>query len=103
LLLLLAPAAPHLAEELWQLTGHGYSIHQQRWPQFDTGLAAAEEFELVVQVNGKVRDRVRVQVGTDEDHVRQLALSLPRISGLLNGQSPRKIIYVPGKIINIVV
>jgi leucyl-tRNA synthetase len=102
LLLLMAPAAPHLAEELWQVTGHPYSIHQQPWPTYDESLAAAEEFELVVQVNGKVRDRLMVPVGADEDHVRQTVLGRPRIAEILDGGTPKKIIYVPGKILSIV-
>jgi leucyl-tRNA synthetase len=102
LLLLMAPAAPHLAEELWAVTGHDYSIHQQPWPQHDESLAAVDEFELVVQVNGKVRDRVMVPTGADEDRVRQLVLSRPRITELLDGASPRKIIYVPGRVLSIV-
>ena len=102
LLLLMAPAAPHLAEELWQATGHEYSIHQQDWPHHDDILAAVDEFELVVQVNGKVRDRLMLPIGTDEDRVRQTVLARPRISELLNGASPRKIIYIEGKILSIV-
>ena len=102
MLLLLAPAAPHLAEELWAVTGHGYSIHQHAWPSYDEALAAAEEFELVVQVNGRVRDRVPLPVGTDEDHVRQTVLARPKIAVLLGGRAPRKIIYIPGKILSIV-
>ncbi|HEV3232933.1 MAG TPA: leucine--tRNA ligase [Candidatus Dormibacteraeota bacterium] len=103
LLQLMAPAAPHLAEELWSATGHEYSVHQQPWPQHDESLAAVDEFELVVQVNGKVRDRLMIPVGTDEDHVRHTVLSRPRVSDLLDGKSPRKIIYVPGKVFSIVV
>jgi leucyl-tRNA synthetase len=102
LILLLAPAAPHLAEELWRITGHEYSVHLQRWPDYDESLSAEDEFELVVQVNGKVRDRFMLPVGTDEDHVRQLALARPRVTGLLDGRQPRKVIYVPGKILSIV-
>ena len=103
LILLLAPAAPHLAEELWRATGHDYSVHQQPWPEYDESLSAAEEFELVVQVNGKVRDRFMLPVGTDEDHVRQTVLARPRIVDLLDGKQPRKVIYVPGKIFSIVI
>ena len=102
MILLLAPAAPHLAEELWRATGHEYSVHQQRWPDYDESLSAADEFELVVQVNGKVRDRFMLPVGTDEDRVRQTVLARPRIVGLLNGGQPRKVIYIPGKILSIV-
>ncbi|MFN2464633.1 MAG: leucine--tRNA ligase [Candidatus Dormibacteria bacterium] len=103
LLLLLAPAAPHLAEELWTTTGHQYSVHQQRWPTYDEGLLAAAEFELVVQVNGKVRDRMLLPVGVDEDHVRQAALGRPKVAELLDGRSPKKIIYISGKLLSIVV
>jgi leucyl-tRNA synthetase len=102
LMLLLAPAAPHLAEDLWVATGHPYSVHRQRWPSYDEGLLAAAEFELVVQVNGKVRDRMMLPVGVDEDRVRQAALSRPKIVELLDGKSPRKIIYIDGKILSIV-
>jgi leucyl-tRNA synthetase len=103
LLLLLAPAAPHLAEEMWMTTGHGYSIHQQPWPSYDAGLEAAEEFELVVQVNGKVRERLQLPVGLEEDRVRELVFARPRVAELLAGKSPRNVIYVPGKLISIVV
>ena len=103
LVILLAPAAPHLAEELWVATGHAYSVHQQHWPVYDEGLVRAEEFELVVQVNGKVRDRVQLPVGIDEDRVRQVALSRPKVTEILDGRSPKKIIYVEGKILSIVV
>jgi leucyl-tRNA synthetase len=102
MLLLLAPAAPHLAEELWKVTGHDYSIHEQTWPEYDAALSAAEEFELVVQVNGKVRDRFMLPVGVDEDHVRQTVLSRPKIVALLDGRQPRKVIYIPGKIFSLV-
>ena len=102
LLLLLAPAAPHLAEEMWVATGHPYSVHEQHWPSYDEGLIAAEQFELVVQVNGKVRDRLMLPVGVDEDRVRQAVLARPRVAELLDGRSPRKIIYIEGKILSIV-
>jgi leucyl-tRNA synthetase len=102
LMLLVAPAAPHLAEELWEITGHEYSVHQQQWPDYDEALCAEEEFELVVQVNGKVRDRVVLPVGTSEDKVHEAVLSRPRIAELLDGGAPKKMIYVPGKILSIV-
>ena len=102
LLLLLAPAAPHLAEELWVATGHPYSIHRQSWPGYDESLCVEEEFELVIQVNGKVRDRVMLPAGATEDHVHQVALSRPRIAELLDGRAPKKMIYVPGKLFSIV-
>ncbi|MFN2463291.1 MAG: leucine--tRNA ligase [Candidatus Dormibacteria bacterium] len=102
LVVLLAPAAPHLAEELWAATGHAYSVHQQHWPVYDEGLVRDEEFELVVQVNGKVRDRFTLPIGIDEDHVRHEVLARSRIVEILDGRSPKKIIYVPGKLLSIV-
>ena len=103
LLVLLAPAAPHLAEELWNATGHAYSVHQQHWPVYDDSLVRADEFELVVQVNGKVRDRLALPVGIDEDRVRQTVLARPKITEILDGRSPKKIIYIEAKILSIVV
>ena len=102
LLLLLAPAAPHLAEELWVATGHPYSVHQQHWPMSDPALVVEDEFELVIQVDGKVRDRVRLPAAASEEHVREVALGRPRIAELLNGGSPRKVIYIPGRLLSIV-
>jgi leucyl-tRNA synthetase len=103
LLVLLAPSAPHLAEELWAATGHAYSVHQQPWPRYDESLSRAEEFELVVQVNGKVRDRLMLPVGIDEDRARQTVLARPKITEILDGRSSKKIIYIHGKILSIVV
>ena len=103
LLLMLAPMAPHLTEELWERTGHGYSIHQQEFPGWDEGLAADEVFTLVVQVNGKVRDKLEVPVGIPEAEAQQLALASPRVQGFLDGKSVNKTVYVPGRLVNVVV
>ncbi|MBI3041118.1 MAG: leucine--tRNA ligase, partial [Chloroflexi bacterium] len=103
LLLLLAPTTPHLAEELWQRTGHEYSIHNQSWPRWDEALAKEEEITLVVQVNGKLRDRITVPVSITEDEARQLAANSPHVQPYLEGKTMVKEIYVPGKLVNIVV
>jgi leucyl-tRNA synthetase len=103
LLLLLAPTAPHLAEELWARTGHPYSIHNQAFPTWDEALVAEEEFTLVIQVNGKLRDRVNVPVSITEEQARELALSRERIKNYLEGSEVAKIIYVPRRLVNIVV
>jgi leucyl-tRNA synthetase len=103
LLLLLAPTTPHLAEELWQRTGHEYSIHNQSWPKWDEALAKDEEVTLVVQVNGKLRDRIAVSVSITEAEARQLALESPRVKAHLEGREIVKAIYVPGRLINLVV
>jgi leucyl-tRNA synthetase len=103
LLLLLAPSVPHLAEELWQQTGHPYSIHTQSFPAWDEKLIAEEQFTLVIQVNGKLRDRVEVPVSITESEVRELALNRERVKAHTNSRQIKDVIYVPGRLVNIVV
>jgi leucyl-tRNA synthetase len=103
LLLLLAPIAPHITEELWARRGHEYSIHQQPWPQWDAEVAKEEAITLIVQVNGKVRDKIEVAANLDNEAVKQIALSSDKAQGWLEGKSPRKVIVVRGKLVNIVV
>jgi len=103
LLLLLAPTAPHLAEELWQMIGHDYSIHNQSWPRWDEALAKDEEITLVVQVNGKLRDRITAPPSITEAEAKELALARERVKPYLEGGEIARIIYVPGRLINIVV
>jgi leucyl-tRNA synthetase len=106
LLLMLAPAAPHVTEELWvEQLGKPYSIHQQAFPTFDPALAIEEELTLPVTVNGKPRGELTIPLAMKEDRVgvERLALELPRVQALLNGASVRKVIYVPGRVVNLVV
>jgi len=103
LLRLLAPTAPHLAEELWQQVGHSYSIHNQSWPKWDEELAKEEEITLVVQVNGKLRDRIAVQASITEAEAKQVALQSQRVTAYLEGKEVLKTIYVPGRLVNLVV
>ena len=102
-MLLLAPTAPHLAEELWQQTGHTYSVHNQSWPKWDEELAKDEQITLVVQVNGKLRDRINVSASTTEAEAKQLALDSPKVKTHLEGRQVNNIIYVPGRLVNLVV
>jgi leucyl-tRNA synthetase len=102
LLLMTAPMAPHIAEELWGRLGKPYSIHFQPWPRFDHELASDDEVELVVQVNGKVRDRIRLPAGLGEDEARAAVMALPRVAEQIDGKEPRRVIYVPDKLVNIV-
>ena len=102
MLLLMAPMAPHVTEELWERTGHDYSIHNQRLPEWDPELAADEVITLVVQVNGKVRDRIEVPISIAEDEAKELALSSERVQPHTAGKEVTKVIYVPGKLVNIV-
>ncbi|MFH1381995.1 MAG: leucine--tRNA ligase [Chloroflexota bacterium] len=103
LLLLLSPTTPHLTEELWQRTGHSYSIHNQPWPKWDEALAKEEEITLVIQVNGKLRDRVAVPASITEADARQLATERQRIKAYLEGKEVLNVIYVPGKLLNYVI
>ena len=103
LLLLLAPTAPHLAEELWQQTGHSYSIHNQSWPKWDEELAKDEAFTLVLQVNGKLRDRVTALVSINEAEAKNIARNNQRVKSYIEGKEVLKTIYVPGRLVNLVV
>ena len=97
----MAPIAPHWAEELWHdaLGGEG-SVHDQAWPTFDPELAKADEVELAVQVNGKVKAKIMVAADAEEDAIREAALSA--VSSALDGKEPRKVIVVKGRLVNIV-
>ena len=102
LLLLLAPTAPHFTEELWERTGHEYSIHNHDWPKWEEELVREEQFTLVIQVNGKVRDKVDVAVSIAEIEARELAMSRERVKAHLDSKDIDNIVYVPGRLINIV-
>ncbi len=102
-LLMLAPIAPHVSEEMWEQAGRQYSIHQQAFPSWDDDLAAEETITLVVQVNGRVRDRIEVPAGIEEERALQLAMTSPRIQSYTEGKSVDNTIYVPGRLVNIVV
>jgi leucyl-tRNA synthetase len=103
LLLLLAPCCPHIAEELWARTGRPYSIHQQAWPEFNAELAAAEVITLIVQINGKVRARIEVSADIGEEEARATALADENVQRHIGGKEVRKMIYVPGRLVNVVV
>ncbi len=121
LLKLLAPFAPHLSEELWSRffvnkksgVSHsqresgqppeGYkSVHLEAWPQYDMSKTQEEDFELVIQINGKVRATVLAPIGIAEEKAREIALSQERIKAHLGGKIPAKIIFIPNRLINIV-
>ncbi len=102
LTLMLAPVAPHLAEELWAVLGGEFSVHVQTWPRWDDALAADDTIEIVVQVNGKVRDRLTVPADASEEHVTGLATSAEKVRAAIGTAAIRKLIYVPGRLINIV-
>ncbi|HWS83464.1 MAG TPA: leucine--tRNA ligase, partial [Ktedonobacteraceae bacterium] len=100
---LLAPFAPHITEELWQQIGHTGSIHKTDWPAYDEALTQDEAFTLVIQVNGKVRERIEVATDISEQEVRELVLSNPRVATFIGEATIQKIIYIPGRLVNVVV
>ena len=103
LLLMLAPMAPHMTEELWEMKGHPYSIHQQDFPTWDDDLAAEDVITLVIQVNGKVRDKIEVSANIEESEAQALAMASPKIQGFVAGKLVVKSVYVPGRLVNVVV
>jgi leucyl-tRNA synthetase len=103
LLLMLAPACPHIAEEMWARTGRAYSVHKQAWPKWDESVAAEEQITLIVQVNGKVRDRIQVPADTDRETAKSLALESEGSIRHTSGKQILKVVVVPGRLVNIVV
>ena len=99
---MLAPLAPHLAEELWSRMGHDQTLAYEAWPESQDGLLEEETITLVVQVNGKKRDEIEVPKDTSEDALEKLALASDRVQSHLSGREPKKIIVVPGRLINVV-
>ncbi|TWH48268.1 leucine--tRNA ligase [Sporomusa sp. KB1] len=103
LLKMLAPFAPHITEELWQETIAEGSVHKQLWPVFDASALEVEEVEIVLQINGKVRDKVTVPVGRTSQELEKIALKQPKVQELIAGKTVIKVISVPQKLVNIVV
>jgi leucyl-tRNA synthetase len=99
---LLSPFAPHLAEELWEKAGHGGLLMRSAWPVYDPGLAREEMATVVVQVNGKLRDRFEAVPDLPEPELEAAALALPKVQAALGGKRPRKVISVRNKLVNIV-
>ncbi len=102
LVLLLAPFAPYISEELWHRRGGTGSVHQHAWPVFDPRLASATEVTIVVQVDGKVRDRIVMPAGTSDADIRAAALASAKVQAALAGATPAKVIVVPGRLVSIV-
>ncbi len=103
LVLLLAPFAPHLAEELWEAMGNPASVARRSWPRYDPGLVASERLTIPIQVNGKLRSKIEVPADSSEEQVVGLARQDPKVSEWLHGKPPRKVIYVEKKLVNFVV
>ncbi len=100
---LLAPFAPHLAEELWEKPGHQESIFEEEWPRYDQALVADEELEIPIMINGKLRDTLKVAPEIAEEEIKKLALAKIKVKKWLAGQEPQKFIYIKGRAVNILV
>ena len=103
LVLILAPFAPHIAEELWEKLGHTESLACESWPEYDEELVKEKEIELAVQVNGKIKDKIVVAADASEDQIKQRALSAEKVVAAIGGKEPRKIIVIKSRLVNIVV
>jgi leucyl-tRNA synthetase len=103
LVLMMAPIFPHIAEELWHRQGNTSSVHLQRWPEADEEKARADEVTVVVQINGKVRDKLVVAPGAEESELERAALALDAVQKWLDGKQVQRVIIVPDKLVNIVV
>ena len=103
LLVLLAPFAPHMTEELWEITGHRGSVHSMPWPAYDPGAIVEDEITIVVQINGKVRERMLVPANIKPDAMKDMVLRQERVRELIAGKQVVKVIPVPGKLVNIVI
>ncbi len=100
---MLAPVATHMTEEMWQYLGKPYSIHTQAWPEVDEEAAAQDQITLVVQVNGKLRDRISLPADVSQEDARAAALASEAVRKALDGKPPKQVIVVPGKLVNIVI
>lgn len=103
LITLLTPVAPHMTEELWLTYGNGELLSLQPWPKYDEGKTVDDEIEIVVQINGKIKDKLMIPAGLDKDGTQEAAMNTEKIKGLIEGKNVVKVIAVPGKLVNIVV
>ncbi|MDA8611417.1 class I tRNA ligase family protein, partial [Candidatus Pacebacteria bacterium] len=97
-----APFAPHVAEELWNSLGGEGSVHQQNWPEYDESVLKSDKLNLVIQIDGKVRDNIEVDLDTSEEEIKAISLENEVVKKWLEGKKPKKIIYVKNKLISIV-
>jgi len=102
-LVLLSPFAPHLADELWESLGHSQPLLEVPWPSYRPDALQQEEIMLVVQVNGKVRTRLRIPSDLSPEEIERRALADEKLGRFLAGKQPRRMVHVPGKLLNIVV
>ncbi len=100
---IIAPFTPHLAEELWRELGNKKSISSEEWPKYDKTLIKEDKINLIIQINGRVRDMIEVELGVSEKEAKEIALSSNKIQNWIKNQKVKKVIFVPGKLINVVI
>jgi leucyl-tRNA synthetase len=100
---ILAPFAPHITEELWQMLGHKKSIHLEKWPKYNEKFLIEKDFELIIQINGKMRDKIKMPIDISQENAEKLVMKQEKIKQILNGQIPKKVIFVKNRLMNIVI
>jgi leucyl-tRNA synthetase len=100
---LLAPFAPHHAEEMWAMLGEEFSVHQQWWPEYEESQTLEDEITLIVQVNGKLRDRITTPADVSEEAAKEMALASEKVAPHVEDKEIKRAVYVPGKLVNLVV
>lgn len=100
---MLNPFAPHITEELWEILGFGGTIAGQTWPDYDPAMLIETEFEMPIQINGKLRDKITVNKDATREEIESAARSSPKIAEWTSGKEIKRVIVVPGKLVNIVV
>ena len=101
--ILLAPFAPHITEEIWQEMGYKESVHNQKWPEIDQKALVKESYELVIQINGKVRDKVFIKTNSSDDEIKEITINRTNVKKWVADKDIKKFIIIKGKIINLVV
>ncbi len=103
IVLILSPFAPHISEELWERLGHAETLAYEIWPDYDKELIKEKEIELAIQVNGKIKDKIVVAAGINEEQIKQQALSSERVVAAMAGKEPKKVIVIKSRLVNIVI
>ena len=103
MIVLLTPFVPHVASELWEQTGHHDRLDEVPWPRYSEEAIEEEKLLIVVQVNGKVRGKITVPADATQEHIETVALADPRVQGFLDGKKVQRVVYVPRRLVNIVV
>jgi leucyl-tRNA synthetase len=103
LVLLSAPFIPHMAEELWSRLGHSGTVFREKWPAYEASALKREEEEIVIQISGRVRSRVKVRTDISEEELKNLALQDTKVREWVDGKPVRKIVVIPHRLVNLVV